>query len=1476
MPLREYADDVGFDAPPVFSPDAPQPEQPGGGGFFEGIGAARHFIQPLTTGTFTPESQLAMGAAFQIENDVLNAWQMLTAPTFEDDLNFDLEANLKAAGLWEEDRWKYVGVQSPGEFLYKTRKIKQERAARMLLEASGPGGIVSSIIAGAASPTVLLPFVGPGVKGAKAVAVGAAWGLAGGFAQEIPLQLNQELRTLEESAVSVGFSTVLGGVLGGGIGFLNRSVKDFEVDMAPAMNGTPIPPSADIRRIEGELADLTSKRDALLPDDPARADYEAQIIASSDALEDARIRSAEQVEAFNEHVALTEALNAQKKTAAGADVVEYDAGKLKGMLGIGEKLTWISPVTSNLGQPLSAQLRVMQANLSTTGLRLEGNLILTQRVVDPKTGKVISEGGEVIGTIPSNENGTVESIINSRRAEANELIQEAYSNHADYFFGATKPKKFANTRASVQSIFQRGASAKLNRRQFFEQVGEAMWAGDVHAIPEVQKTAQAFRKHYNNLLKEAQDAGVISQDLGEAIKADPSYLNRVYDTAAINRNPNRFVDMLANHFEKVLEADVAKMHERFVKADAHDAQRLADADLPLEEAKALRDGFKKELDALISADAGAVGPIEDLISGLRSDMSKTSKQIRDLEQQLETGPTNAKFRTPLLAQVAELKRVRDVYNEGIDELKRLGGSDLEERAAKKAELKRRIRGLDRSRYMVEAKLRAKLDQIEIVEESNVTTINRAIAAGRRALAATEKVGEDFDRAMKSAGRAIETATRNIQRHGKLRQKFINELPDGELTPEASAQYAAIKGEGLRKVDNLETVNEDLQGLLNAEIVEGGQVEARAAIQDALDDLVDKANQISLNRGKRIAKLEAAASKFDDAAWLAKRAEIEERIRARKEKLRERVQEMGAEDFDITTGKSKFTQHARDIAQTAKDKITGVNMRLAGFDVMSDARGAELARTLTISSKELSAGGFLVNDAEHLIHAYSNTMIPDIELTKRFGAFAPDGSLNIQFKQLNEEMHNLLRQSDADFRAKAAKAGKPVDEAELEKLQARIHKAYAKGRDNLDAQFRRLRNQWGIPKEPEGWAARGVNIVLAFQALRLLGKVAFASAPDIGRPIARYGLNRTMRTAWKPLVTNLKSVKMTQREAQRAYVAVEVMTSQRAFALADLIYGAGRKSKFEEGLEWTTSKMGLIALFSPWTDVMKTLSTMAFHDKFFHSIEQSLHATARSGKDFNESLEFLASLGINENMQRRIWDQMSNGGAEKIDGAWIPQTERWTDKEAVKAMRAATYSEAAVTITTPGIEIPKMANATLVGRLLFNLKSFALASTSKTLMAGLQQRDKAVLNGTMISLALGALSFYLRAVATGGLSEQRMREASWQVWADETLSASGLLGAFDIAQRIAGDLPGVRDVTSFSGGQASRSTGAGLVEDVGGPVMSLTMQMAQIMTGADNPTRAQIHRVRQLLPFQNLFYLTRLFDAVENATGDSLNSTGTRR
>jgi len=290
------------------------------------------------------------------------------------------------------------------------------------------------------------------------------------------------------------------------------------------------------------------------------------------------------------------------------------------------------------------------------------------------------------------------------------------------------------------------------------------------------------------------------------------------------------------------------------------------------------------------------------------------------------------------------------------------------------------------------------------------------------------------------------------------------------------------------------------------------------------------------------------------------------------------------------------------------------------------------------------------------------------------------------------------------------------------------------------------------------------------------------------------------------------------------------------------------------------------VFDYWTSAMKEISSGVALARMSDSIAMLMTGKG-STKELAEAREFLAAAGLDDKSVSGIWAEMNMpGGADDIRGVLMPNTANWQDPDLVRKFRSGLRQEVDNTIVTPGFEKPLWMDDTLLGKILGQFKSFAMASTTKTLLAGLQQRDAAFVTGTMISLAMGAFSYYLWAVTTGGKAYTEMLNADIDKWADEAISRSGGLAVFGEVQRIAENLPVVRDYATFSGARTSRNQGGDLIDAVLGPSFDALEKATNVIVNLDAPTQNTLHSLRLLAPLQNLFFLRRAFDLIEASAG----------
>lgn len=169
-----------------------------------------------------PSFMETAGAAFRQENLVgsalvSNRMDLSTQEFHRVDPDYDVYDDIKG---YEEYADRFETVYNPIAADAVKADIDREKKDRDTLAASGWTGMGLSMLAGVTDPTILIPAgalaksgkVGySALRSAGAVALGAGAGVA---VQEAGLQAIQETRTATESAVNIGGSMILGGLVG--------------------------------------------------------------------------------------------------------------------------------------------------------------------------------------------------------------------------------------------------------------------------------------------------------------------------------------------------------------------------------------------------------------------------------------------------------------------------------------------------------------------------------------------------------------------------------------------------------------------------------------------------------------------------------------------------------------------------------------------------------------------------------------------------------------------------------------------------------------------------------------------------------------------------------------------------------------------------------------------------------------------------------------------------------------------------------------------------------------------------------------------------------------------------------------------------------------------------------------------------------------------------------------------------------------
>lgn len=589
-------------------------------------------------------------------------------------------------------------------------------------------------------------------------------------------------------------------------------------------------------------------------------------------------------------------------------------------------------------------------------------------------------------------------------------------------------------------------------------------------------------------------------------------------------------------------------------------------------------------------------------------------------------------------------------------------------------------------------------------------------------------------------------------------------------------------------------------------------------------------------GKRLetirAKVAEAKSKRDEMQlWLVNRKDAlrdtEAGLKKAEAKLKEVVDFARADDLEV-----------EDIAQQIADRILGAPAGRIPYDAVPLARGPLKERTFNIPDDRIEP--FLESDVELVARHYRHSMAPDVELARTFGR----ADLSDQIAKISEDYVQKMRGT--------------TDERALRRLDSQRR---ADIRD-LEAMRDRVRGTYGAPADPDSPLLRAVTVIANFNYIRMLGQMTVSSVADLARPVAVHGVTRVFGDGLAPLVRNFSAFRAGAAEVKAAGTALDMVLHSRALSIADIGDAYGRKTRFERGLGAVANHFGAIALMSPWNAALKQFSGVITATNLIRDA-QALAA----GRLASNRMARLAAAGVDHTIAERIAQQFAQHG-ESTGGVHIAHTDRWTDRQALETFRAAIVREVDRTINTPGAGTKPLWMSPPIGKLIGQFKSFSFATTQQIAIAGLQQRDAAVLNGFMLAVGLGMVSQLLVDTLAGrALSDD---PADWII---KGVDKSGVTGWLFDALNLTGKF--TRGATSpetwFRDAPIGRYAGQDAASALLGPTAGLIGDAAKTMGAAvtGDWSRSDVSHARRLAPFQNLFFLRWLFDKAEAGVAEEM-------
>lgn len=1116
-----------------------------------------------------------------------------------------------------------------------------------------------------------------------------------------------------------------------------------------------------------------------------------------------------------------------------------DPGKMAPATFVGRVASATSPILRAINQfdqpvPAAETRRIFQ-QLSDSGVSMEGN----------------------VRGIATTAEGTVEHRLGYYQGLLGNFYRFQHDQYLKYAYGEipTGPKRLA---ANMLMETGRAPRGKLSFLEFKERVADAANLGDKSDIPEVQATAGNLRSEFYAKIHDAADeaadftGGKRLYQFFDPKNEDESYMRHQFAPEKVAERRMEFIEDVAKHYEEVLTTTFGRRVDKAIAKADIEAKYEDILRMSQDEAQKLYDELGEQLAGMKEPDS-----IRDMLDVVRATRAEARQLYDEAFLRLEKSNVNE---DPVVTRDnkrlarEEVAEEREALLAKADYEEALLPTPVRERKTSRKKLQQMRRMLNESMGRLEARQAETLAKIEANDEANIANFERVVRGTQKFLRDSARATDEvLDQQLVSVKKQLDLATKRFGSNRIAQERLIREDPNSEPLAQLELQEAEL-GDRLfarsQQFEQLSTMDREAK---------------RALIRGTLDDAIALTNRVNSKRSERNAMLRQKAKDLDPAQVTAKIEGMRNRQLERFEELEDQLQGAGATDINARLGRFSFAETARDIATDLQNKIAGNVSRIAQIDTMASLRSPMQRRVLNIPYDIKRK--YLELDTEKVVTRYARTMGSDIELYRATGSVNGANAA----RAINEEFMKLkdyLQTREVDEK------GKKITDAQRTKQLVQMNKAHKKRLQEFDATIERIRGIRGVPKDPSGMSYRMGRLFLNMNTASMMGSAAITSIPDASRAVMAHGMMRTFGKSWMPFISGL--VDESQKEINQQMVKQlrlfgignDVYTGTRARGTFD-IAGAdfGNQTAVERFFDFAAAKTPQVALFGPWTDYMKQMTAAATMSRFFSAIDD-----LNTGNIRPEDLEYLTQASISPAMARRIQAQMDKTGTRYKDTI-IPNVEKWDDYAAMRAFHAAMSREDARLVISPGLEKPLWMDATMLGRVVGQFRSFTFAANTKILVSGLQQRNMAAayaLQGTAFSLALGAVSYYIWAMTSGERARKEMQEAGWETWLDQAIYRSGILGAFSEVQSIGSEIPATRPFVTFGDDELAGRRANSVLGAIAGPTFGKSEDIASLLVGIDDPTEATVAQARKLLPWQNVFYLREALTQVEEGTANLLN------
>ncbi len=586
-----------------------------------------------------------------------------------------------------------------------------------------------------------------------------------------------------------------------------------------------------------------------------------------------------------------------------------------------------------------------------------------------------------------------------------------------------------------------------------------------------------------------------------------------------------------------------------------------------------------------------------------------------------------------------------------------------------------------------------------------------------------------------------------------------------------------------------------------------------------------------------------------------------------------------ENININAIIKTITENAGELIENnIKQKIDNIYDAIVGNSKndLSDTkdfikitkRGSFKERSLTwVDYDEMEE--FLENNTFKVIEQYSRIASADNAVYSEFG------TLDVTNRTKNLKLNKVLKayeQKEIQLKDDLENQliGQKLNDKEKEKLQT----LYQKQINKLQDERKQFENDFtsyvdffrGITKDDYNDLLTKSSLLMRnYQYLTKMGSAVVSQLGDTATVVLNYGFKSFLKNFPNLLATlpskkfQLEGLKLNEEEMKLAGFCMELTLNNMMGGVSNTFTRNGDaffsnnplKNVIDEGVKF----MNKVNFMSKADDSIKNWTGLIIQEQAIRAIKNFENL-----KNGSRDLINLNKNGIGKNNYKIIKEQLDKHSYTKKGfgtNIYIPNTQSWDNKEAVNLYRTfLNNSVNSVTLNPKIQDMPIWGNKEF-GKLILQFKGFTLSSINKILIPALQKKDTDVLAFLITSFAMANIIMYAKNTLKGKKNPEKTNQI-----VKETLKQTSFAPLFFDINQVTSSL-GI-DLYDTEDEREKRADPKNFLISLGGPSVSSLADFGTAVSstakdGSLTPYEQQA--IKKLIPYQNLFYVDRLFNTM---------------